>query len=256
MPARLAISVSVTANNVSATGNMMRNRFRHTATLLPNGEALLIGGQGGGPALTTAELFHPSSGTFTSAAGSLAQAEYHAATLLGSGKVLVTGGKLDPFTPSNNLKSAELFDPATGTFSSTGDMTVERSAHPATLLANGKVLVTGGDWNSLPLASAELYDPATGVFALTASNMNGPRRFHTATLLSDGKVLLTGGDPGSGTALPRRTYDPITDVQPEHRQFERGAHVAHGNPVGKWQSAGGRRHPEYFWERAVECRTV
>lgn len=102
--------------------------------------------------------------------------------MLPSGKVLVTG----------ESAGAELYDPATGSFSATGSMTTVRVYHTATLLPNGKVLVTGGWDGSTFFNSAELYDPATGSFSATG-RMATARIYHTATLLPTGKVLVTGG---------------------------------------------------------------
>src|SRR6266404_3642417 len=93
-------------------------------------------------------------------------------TLLPNGKYLTMG------------RSADLYDPASGTLSSTGNLTTAGGG-TATLLPNGKVLVAGGD-------SAELYDPATETWS-TTGNLNTARRDNTATLLSDGKVLVAGG---------------------------------------------------------------
>ena len=107
---------------------------------------------------------------------------YHTATLLPSGKVLVAGGDTSGF-------SAELYDPVSGTFATTGSLAMARALHTATLLPSGKVLVAGGE--SLA-AAAELYDPATGTFSATGS-LATPRYYHTATLLPSGKVLVAGG---------------------------------------------------------------
>src|SRR5262249_25207226 len=82
----------------------------------------------------------------------------HTATLLTDGKVLVVGGT-NGNSSSNFLNSAELYDPVTGTWSTTGSLNTPRYLHTATLLANGKVLVVGGDIDG---GSAELYDPTTG----------------------------------------------------------------------------------------------
>lgn len=106
------------------------------------------------------------------------------ATLLPDGKVLVAGG---------GTASAELYNPATRTFSATGHMSVPRTHATATLLRSGKVLVAGGLLRGkTQLASAELYDPVTGNWARTGS-MHVARSGQTATLLPDGKVLVAGG---------------------------------------------------------------
>ena len=123
------------------TGSLGTARSRHTATLLPNGKVLVAGGNNGGAALSSAELYDPATGTWT-ATGSLGTArDRHTATLLPSGKVLVAGGfnELDGF-----LSSAELYDPASGTWTATGNLGTARAYHTATLLPNGKVLVAGG----------------------------------------------------------------------------------------------------------------
>jgi uncharacterized protein (TIGR03437 family) len=116
--------------------------------------------------------------------------------LLPNGKVLVAGGG----NLSGALRRAELYDPATGAWTRTGDLNVARYEHTATLLPNGKVLVVGGSQLGGPvLNSAELYDPATGAWT-TTSSLNVTRQYYTATLLLSGKVLVAGGWPGSGTS--------------------------------------------------------
>ena len=112
----------------------------------------------------------------------------HTATLLPNGKVLVAGGQ----GTSGNLTSADLSDPAAGTWSATRSLNTARFGHTATLLPNGKVLVAGGN-NSGALTSAELYDPASGMWSVTGS-LNTARASHTATLLPNGKVLVAGGN--------------------------------------------------------------
>ena len=112
----------------------------------------------------------------------------HTATLLPNGKVLVAGG----YNGGAVLSSAELYDPASGTWSATGSLTTARYGHTATLLPNGKVLVAGGYDGVNVLSSAELYDPASGTWSATGS-LTTARYGHTATLLPNGKVLVAGG---------------------------------------------------------------
>jgi Galactose oxidase, central domain len=113
----------------------------------------------------------------------------HAATLLTSGRVLITGG-VD--ASGNSLASAEVYDPVTKTTTVVGAMAFARAHHTSTLLTDGKVLIAGGDENGTPLDSAEIFHPTTGLFTTTRP-MHRPHTEHTATLLSDGNVLIVGG---------------------------------------------------------------
>ena len=90
----------------------------------------------------------------------------------------------------------------------TGNTVVERFAHTATLLNNGKVLVAGGmSRNGVWLDSAEIYDPVRGRFTL-AGKLHSQRAGATATLLPNGSVLVAGGDDGSGKSLPLAHFLP------------------------------------------------
>ena len=132
----------------------------------------------------------------------------NSATLLPNGKVLIAGG-YDYNT--GFLASAELYDPATGTYSPTGSMMIPRLGHTATLLNNGKVLFVGGETSSSGYtATAEIYDPATGTFVATGS-MSVVHYAHSATLLNNGKVLIAGGyNPANGYLADAQLYDPAT----------------------------------------------
>lgn len=199
------------------TGSMNNARRSHTATLLPDGKVLVAGGffdipnsilQSGNP-LSSAEIYDPTSGTWTTT-GQLADARYdHTATLLSDGRVLVAGGRTGPSRYGPSLATAELYDPASGTWTGTGSLNTARRFHTGTLLPDGKVLVAGGvDSHDGYLASAELYDPQIGTWTPTAG-LSTARVFHTATLLSTAKVLVVGGFNGSGrNVASAELFDP------------------------------------------------
>ena len=190
-----------TVGTFSATGQMTMPRQGHTATLLLDGRVLITGGLpiAASPWIptNTAELYDPTTGSFT-ATGTMATARrWHTATRLPDGRVLIAGGENSQARSS--VGSAEIYDPATGMFTATGDMSIDRATHAAALLNTGKVLVTGGaiDGN----ASAELYDPASSVFMVTG-NLAYPRTGHTAVLLANGKVLIAAGLARNGEIEP------------------------------------------------------
>jgi hypothetical protein len=183
---------------------MSTARYWLTATLLPNGKVLVAGGAGAGGFLSSAELYDPASGNWTSTGSMTAPRFQQTATLLANGKVLVAGGYDGS---ANVISSAELYDPASGTWTNAGSMSTPRLSHTATLLPNGEVLVAGGeDTNHVPLASSELYEPAGGIWTNTGL-MSTTRAEHTATLLPNGKVLVAGG-VGAGVSSTAELYDP------------------------------------------------
>jgi len=202
----------------SATGNLTVPRAGHTATPLNNGKVLIAGGYqvNGGDALSSAELYDPTTGTFTAATGSMTAARtYHTATLLQSGKVLISGGDVISYnTSGQSLASAEIFDPSTSRFNATGNMTVPRESHTATLLSSGKVLIAGGSDGILGYtptwtlySSSETFDPSTGQFT-AAGMMTTSRDWFTANLLPSGKVLVAGGASASQSGVTADLFEP------------------------------------------------
>ncbi|HKD09378.1 MAG TPA: kelch repeat-containing protein [Bryobacteraceae bacterium] len=148
------------------TGSMTTPRMGHTATLLDNGKVLIAGGYQNVPG------------------GQHCEGALHGPT-----------GDLECVTA---LNSAELYDPATGTFSPTGNMTGSGLGHTATLLPSGKVLIHWG-------RSAEIYDPSSGLFSSIDGVFPGGA---LATLLHNGKVLINGPWPAAVTGFPALLYDP------------------------------------------------
>lgn len=215
-------------------------RWGHAATLLPNGKVLIAGGVSSDSLhlidLDDAELYDPVSGAF-SPTGSFAigKVSGFSSTLLANGRVLFAG------LNGSGGGTAELYDPVSGTFSATGKLVTIRRGHTATLLPDGKVLLTGGtDANTNYLASAELYDPTTGTFNATGS-LSDARADHTATLLPNGKVLVVGGNFVSTLLTSAELYDPATGCFTHAGNLITGrfSHIATILKNGKVLIAGG-----------------
>jgi N-acetylneuraminic acid mutarotase len=229
------------------TGSLNTARENHTATLLPTGKVLVTGGANNNSGVyvfpSSAELYDPASGSWTTSGSLNTPRENHTATLLSNGKVLVVAGTR--FTAGSwvDLSSAELYDPVNGTWAPSGSLHTARYSHTATLLPNGKVLVAGG-WNSAnsnPTNSAELYDPASGTWTTTGA-LHTERYYHTATLLANGKVLVVGGVDDSGNpSTSAELYDPGSGTWTTTGSLttERQWHTATLLPTGKVLAVGG-----------------
>ena len=223
-PLASAVRYDPVLNAFLPTGGMAHGRYAHTATLLGNGTVLIAGGFGSD--IASAEIYDPATGTFSST-GSMGVSRLigqfplqfrvtgrhsHTASRLPDGRVLLAGG-----SPGPSL-DAEIYDPATGTFSAVGGhcvqvadgtsecgMLVRRISHTATPLLDGRVLITGG----ADATQAEIFDPATGQFHATG-HMTTPRFLHGVTLLPGGRVLLTGGTSNGQVVASAEIYDPGT----------------------------------------------
>ncbi len=198
----------------STTGSLNTARTNHTATLLPSGQVLVAGGQGGAPsyvAIGSVEIYDPGAAAWSVVASLNTARQSHTATLLPSGLVLVVGGQ---DANGSVLNTAELYDPTTNSWSFTlNNLHSPRVGHTATLLPSGLVLVVGGQDANNVLNTAELYDPATNMWTPSTGALNTARESHIATLLPSGLVLVAG-DTGSGTSgvvSSAELYDPDLD---------------------------------------------
>ena len=191
-----------TGNFTASTATLAAPRFEHTATLLPNGTILVAGGANSGPT----EIYDPRTDTMVSTTLPAFDRRGHSATRLTNGWVLLAGGLVlgtpvdgASYTPTSN---AAIFMPelgTTGAFTNTVlSMNTNRSAHTATLLGNGKVLIAGGDTSSGETASAEIFLPESLLFTPVGS-LATARAKHSATSLANGTVVIIDGQNGNAT---------------------------------------------------------
>jgi len=190
---------------------MTTARSNHVAVLLNNGKVLLAGGVGTGwTFLASAEIYDPTSNTFATTGTMTTARESHTVTLLKDGQILITGGHQGRRAAITIYSSCEIYNPANGTFTSAGNLTVKRHKHDAVLLADGRVLIAGGSDErdgAGAYRNAEIYNPTNKTFA-AVSNMNASRYKlqGTAVLLKNGKVLIAGG------ASRAEVFDPTTNT--------------------------------------------
>ena len=195
-------------------------RTHATATLLKDGDVLVAGGQGAsGAPLSSAELYNPATGSWTTTGPLPLPVSQATATLLANGDVLVAGGVTGSSTSPAVTAASELYDPATGRWSSTTGplLTASSGAGAALLSASGDVLYAGGLTSTGPGASAtvvtELYDPTSGTWSVTGSLPLGVAGAVTIALAGGG-VLLAGGETGASGGLTglAEIYQPSTQA--------------------------------------------
>ncbi|MGH7393447.1 MAG: Ig-like domain-containing protein, partial [Candidatus Rokuibacteriota bacterium] len=182
-----------------------------SATLLPDGRWLLLGGEVRGGVTVGAALWDPRTQTTSPVAGRLGTARaWHTATVLPDGRALIVGG----VTAGGATASVERFDPATQTFEAVATHAlIARARHTATLLTDGRVVIAGGvGADGAPVGAVEAWDWRTGA-THPAGALGAPRAGHEAVLLGDGTVRLWGGEGEGG--LPWQTgevYNPATQT--------------------------------------------
>lgn len=182
------------------------------AGLLQNGEVLLAGGEsqvkGGAASVTSeAELYQPSSGTWSATATMPAGVVGATSTVLGNGDLLVAGGRTT--ATGNPTASSELFVPSTSSWSATGNLPVATYGASASLLSSGEVLYSGGMVSSSgsPTDVAAVYAPSSGQWSPTGSLLLA-RAGASQVVLSDGNVLVAGGELASGVTAESELYTP------------------------------------------------
>jgi len=171
--------------------------FGESITLLNNGYVLVVGGlyitRGGFRTLNTCEIYDPNTSKWAIADSLKIDREYHTATKLTDGRVLVTGGVS---WTKEELTDCEIYDPKTNKWSEAAPLNIARGEHSATLLLDGEVLVTGGENYSNPtsswLKSCEVYDPVKNTWTIVDSLLV-PHAYHSAILLKSGLLLIAGG---------------------------------------------------------------
>lgn len=202
----------------SFTGSLSAARYFGTATLLNDGTILVAGGGNRcGTVFSSAEIYNPRTGTWSSTGSMTTPREFLDAVRLADGRVLAVGGAVPGgCCPFPSTSSTEIYDPATGTWSPTGSMATER-AHPTlALLADGRVMATGGyTWGpAFGFANGpavEIFDPATGTWTATGSLSVG-RASGSLTLLTNGMVLAVGGTDGTTFHTSSELWNPSTET--------------------------------------------
>jgi uncharacterized protein YjdB/N-acetylneuraminic acid mutarotase len=211
-------TASLIVSSTMSSASLGTSRYLHSATILDTGKILVAGGincpsAGSCTYLGSAEIYDPVGNIFT-ATGAMAQPRSAPVVLLNNGNVLIAGGyQCNTSGNCSSLSSAEIYSPASGTFSGAGNMTTSRSDQTMTLLSDGTVLIAGGQncttaTSCIALNSAEIYNPATGTFTATSTGMSAPRYGANAVMLSSGVVLIVGGFDGTNLPAAAETYNP------------------------------------------------
>lgn len=242
-------------NSFVSTGSLVAARAGQVAVLLQNGKVLVAGGLGPGWSfLSSAELYDPSTGRFTPTGSMTVARESHVGVRLLDGRALIVGGHRDRRANITLYASAEIYDPARGTFSHAGDMSIRRHKHDAVLLPDGQVLITGGSDERDDRGvydSSELFDPKTGAFS-AGPPMKLGRYKHagSSVLLPSGLILIAGGAPQAETYDPRdRSFSLVAGEARMAGQFSAAAQLNTGGALisGGYGNGGGARSSAWLY---------
>ncbi|MEO5798876.1 MAG: kelch repeat-containing protein [Gemmatimonadales bacterium] len=243
-------------NTFVATGSLAAPRADHVAVLLRNGKVLIAGGLGSGWSfLSSAELYDPATGRFSPTGKMTAARESHVAVRLQDGRVLIAGGHNGRRGDLTLLSSAEIYDPAAGVFSRTGEMLVRRHKHDGVLLKDGQVLVTGGSDerdDRGQYQSTELFDPRTMRFTSgPAMRLSRYKHAGSGVLLPSGLVLVAGGAPQAEVFDPaNRTFTLVSGTPRMAGQFSAVALLPAGGALitGGYGNGGGPQSSAWLYQ--------
>ena len=198
---------NVAAGTFSAPNiNLTHARYGHTATVLNNGQILVVGGFSSGNTRSVSELFNPLQNTFSDSGSTLVPTAFHTATLLLTGNVLISGGNQG--MGSNYITMGQIYNPTTGAFTATGNFVSPRQSPATAMLNDGTVLMAGG-YKSGYLATAEIYNPTTNAWTATGSMANAREQEYlvAAPVLGNvDNVLVAGGRNTTGDLQSAELY--------------------------------------------------
>jgi hypothetical protein len=177
------------------------------SAFLSDGRSFITGGGRVSAPLASTHFFEKDGG-IESAAPMLAPRAAHVCIALPDGSILVAGGSSGPGGPTN---AAEIYQPATDTWTTTGAMLTARTNAAAILMNNHQVLIAGGETSGQIANTLEIYDPAAARFRLAHGVLSSPRANHAIAVLADGRILIAGGSDGARVLDTMDIFDPATE---------------------------------------------
>ena len=174
---------------------------------LADGRSLITGGGQPDSPIATASVFGTDGGIHAVSPMLSARAA-HVCIALPDGTLLVAGGSAGPGGPTS---AAEIYNPSTDLWKTTGAMLTARTNAAAILLQNKQVLIAGGQTSGQIANTLEIYDSAGGRFRLAHGVLSSPRANHAIAVLADGRVLIAGGTDGDHVLDSIDVFDPETE---------------------------------------------
>lgn len=247
----------------TTTSPMSLGRAYHTATLLANGNVLVVGGASRYPIaidpFNSSEIYNPTTNIWSKAADVLSTTRFssvHTATVITGGNIIIIGG-IGTSSSSGFPLTIESYDSVADSWSNAGSLPNGRYVHTSSLLSDGRILLAGGYEITGTLSSlattCSVYSPDTKIVAPAAA-MNAARVNHTTTILPSGNVFTCGGD-GTSTILSSSeifTYDltPTFTTSPSDQA------VIVGSTATFTIAATGKPNPSFQWQRSNDNGTT